>query len=339
MNDLFKEKSVLVTGGTGSFGSAMVRELLQSEAREIKVFSRDESKQFYQAAAIQDPRISYLIGDIRDFESIKVAMRGVDYVFHAAALKHVPAGEEFPEEFLKTNVLGSKNVYEAALGENVLSVVSLSTDKAVDPSSAMGLTKALMEKLSLTYAKRSEGRTKFVVTRFGNVLLSRGSVVPKFIRQLKSGQPITLTDEGMTRYFMSLDDALGLVSHALLKGSNGSLFVRRSHSFRIIDLARSTALVLGVLNPQIQVVGKRVGEKLFEGLMTLDEVQNSKISEVFAEVDVLRLQGSVATPRQLTDDENELLCSSFRLISDLDEIAGHLRHGMDLSSPIHPENH
>jgi UDP-N-acetylglucosamine 4,6-dehydratase len=270
------QSTVLVTGGTGSFGSTMVRRLLDTDVREVRVLSRDELKQHEMRQALGDPRVRFYLGDVRDEDSVHRATRGVDLVFHAAALKQVPSCEFFPLEAVRTNVLGSANVIEAANANGVHSVVCLGTDKAAYPVNAMGMSKALMEKVAQAFARNNPTATTTVSTvRYGNVMMSRGSVVPLFVDQARTGRPITVTDPKMTRFLMSLGDAVHLVEHAFEHARPGDLFIRKAPASTVEDLARAVAAVVGV-DPDIQVIGTRHGEKLYETLATREELVRSE---------------------------------------------------------------
>ena len=270
------QSTVLVTGGTGSFGSTMVRRLLDSGVREVRVFSRDELKQHEMRGALGDPRVRFYIGDVRDHDSVMRATRGVDFVFHAAALKQVPSCEFFPLEAVRTNVLGSSNVIEAANANGVHSLVCLGTDKAAYPVNAMGMTKALMEKVAQAFARNNPtARTTVSTVRYGNVMMSRGSVIPLFVEQLAAGGPVTVTDPKMTRFLMSLDDAVLLVEHAFEHARPGDLFIRKAPASTVGDLARGVAAAMGV-EPQVKVIGTRHGEKLYETLATREELARSE---------------------------------------------------------------
>ncbi len=268
--------TVLVTGGTGSFGSSMVKRLLQSDVAEVRIFSRDELKQDDMRRRLADSRVRFYIGDVRDYDSVHRATRGVDYVFHAAALKQVPSCEFFPLEAVRTNVLGSANVIEASNANEVRSVVCLGTDKAAYPVNAMGISKAMMEKVAQAFARNNPTAATTVSTvRYGNVMASRGSVIPMFLEQLKSGRPMTVTDPGMTRFLMSLDEAVLLVEHAFLHARPGDLFIRKAPASTIGDLAHGVALALDV-EPEIRVIGTRHGEKLYETLATREELSRAE---------------------------------------------------------------
>ena len=263
---------VLVTGGTGSFGSTMVRRLLGSGVDELRILSRDELKQDDMRRSLNDPRVRFYIGDVRDYHSVDRAARGADFVFHAAALKQVPSCEFFPLEAVRTNVMGSSNVIEAANANHVKSVVCLGTDKAVYPVNAMGMSKAMMEKTAQAFARNNPTAHTVVSTvRYGNVMGSRGSVIPLFVEQINAGLPMTVTDPNMTRFLMSLDESVLLVEHALASASPGDLFIRKAPASTIAGLATAVAELMGV-EPKIKVIGTRHGEKLYETLATREEL-------------------------------------------------------------------
>lgn len=263
---------VLITGGTGSFGSTMARRLLETSCSEIRLFSRDEGKHDALRRTIRDERVRFYVGDVRDLSSVHQASRGADFVFHAAALKQVPSCEFFPMEAVRTNVLGSANVIEAAYETGVRTVVCLSTDKAVYPINAMGMSKALMEKVAHAAARnRQSGDTTIATVRYGNVMYSRGSVIPHFIAQARSGQPLTVTDPRMTRFMMSLTEAVHLVEHAFAAASPGDLFVRKAPACTVLDLAVSVARLFGA-SEDVKVIGTRHGEKLYESLVSREEL-------------------------------------------------------------------
>jgi UDP-N-acetylglucosamine 4,6-dehydratase/5-epimerase len=268
--------TILVTGGTGSFGGTMVRRLLAGAAAEVRIFSRDELKQDQMRRDLGDPRVRFYIGDVRDYSSVDRATRGVDYVFHAAALKQVPSCEFFPLEAVRTNVLGSANVIEASNANSVRSVVCLGTDKAAYPINAMGMSKAMMEKVAQAFARNNPtARTVVSTVRYGNVMMSRGSVIPLFVEQARAGRPMTVTDPSMTRFLMSLDDAVALVEHAFTSARPGDLFVRKAPASTVGDLATAVALAMG-REPSIKVIGTRHGEKLFETLATREELTRAE---------------------------------------------------------------
>ena len=264
---------VAITGGTGSFGSTMAMDLLRNGVSAINILSRDEAKQDAMRRRIDDARLHYFIGDVRDPDSVRRAVRGADFVFHAAALKQVPSCEFFPEQAVATNVRGSYNVIEAAASEGVRSVVCLSTDKAVYPVNAMGMTKALMEKTAQAFARNNPNSpTTVSLTRYGNVMYSRGSVIPLFIQQLQAGKPLTLTEPLMTRFLMSLEQSVDLVYHAFFHAAPGDLFVRKAPASTVETLARAVASLLGDDDPEIRVIGSRHGEKLHETLLSREEM-------------------------------------------------------------------
>lgn len=273
----FVDKVLLITGGTGSFGNAVMRRFLNSDIREIRIFSRDEKKQDDCRKRYADTKLKFFIGDVRDYASVLNAMRGVDYVFNAAALKQVPSCEFFPMEAVKTNVNGTDNVIEAASYCGVKRVVCLSTDKAVYPINAMGISKAMMEKVMIAKSRVLFGM-KIVVcgTRYGNVMASRGSVIPIFVEQLKSGQPLTITDPAMTRFMMTLEDAVELVFYAFQHGNSGEIFVQKAPSATIATLARAIVELFGKPDHPIQVIGTRHGEKVYETLMSREEMVGSE---------------------------------------------------------------
>jgi UDP-N-acetylglucosamine 4,6-dehydratase/5-epimerase len=265
--------TVAITGGTGSFGSTMASHLLRRGAHRIHILSRDEAKQDEMRKRFADSRLRFFIGDVRDYESVAEAFVNTDFVFHAAALKQVPSCEFFPAQAVKTNVMGSHNVIQAAAAAGVRSVVCLSTDKAVYPVNAMGMSKALMEKTAQAFARNHpESGTCVSVTRYGNVMYSRGSVIPLFVKQLQSGQPLTLTEPRMTRFLMSLHESVDLVEHAFLHAEPGDLFVRKAPACTVEVLARAVASLLGQENPDIKMIGTRHGEKLHETLISSEEM-------------------------------------------------------------------
>jgi len=267
---MFKGKTLLITGGTGSFGNAVLKRFLDTDIKEIRVFSRDEKKQEDMRIALSNPKLKFYIGDVREYHSVANAIQGVDYIFHAAALKQVPSCEFYPMEAIRTNVLGAENVLNAAADYRVEKLIVLSTDKAVYPINAMGMSKALMEKLMLAKARVSSGKTIFCGTRYGNVMGSRGSVIPLFISQIRDKKPITITDPNMTRFMMSLDDAVDLVLYAYQNGRQGDRFVQKAPAATIETLAKAL-LELFHANTQIRTIGTRHGEKLHETLLTREE--------------------------------------------------------------------
>lgn len=269
----FDNSVVTITGGTGSFGSTMAVNLLEKGVRKINIFSRDEAKQDEMRRRFNDERLRFFIGDVRDADSVAPAVRGADYVFHAAALKQVPSCEFFPQQAVKTNVVGSDNVIKAAAEAGVKSLVCLSTDKAVYPVNAMGMSKALMEKTAQAFARNFPDSDMTVsVTRYGNVMYSRGSVIPMFVNQLKSGQPLTLTDPEMTRFLMSLAESVDLVEYAFLNANPGDIYVKKAPGATVEVLARAVASLLGNDDPEIKVIGSRHGEKMHEALLSSEEI-------------------------------------------------------------------
>ena len=272
---MFKDKVLLITGGTGSFGNAVLRRLLDSGLREIRILSRDEKKQDDMRKKYNSPKLKFYIGDVRDYQSALNAVRGVDFIFHAAALKQVPSCEFHPLEAVKTNVLGTENMLEAAINCHVSRVVVLSTDKAVYPINAMGISKAMMEKVAVAKS-RSSNSTVINVTRYGNVMCSRGSVIPLFTDQIRVGQPITITDPSMTRFMMTLDDAVDLVLFAFEHGQPGEIFVQKAPAATIKVLAQALTGILGATEHPIDIIGTRHGEKLFEVLLSREEMVSAQ---------------------------------------------------------------
>lgn len=274
---LFKDKVLLITGGTGSFGNAVLRRFLDSDIKEIRIFSRDEKKQDDMRHHLQNPKVKFYIGDVRDKRSVDGVMDGVDYVFHAAALKQVPSCEFFPIQAVRTNVLGTENVLDSAIMYGVKNVVVLSTDKAAYPINAMGISKAMMEKVAIAKGRQlgENGKTTICCTRYGNVMASRGSVIPLWVEQIKNGAPITITDPNMTRFMMTLDDAVDLVIYAFLHGKNGDLFVRKAPAATLNVLANALKKIYSS-NAEIRVIGTRHGEKLYETLVTREEMSKAE---------------------------------------------------------------
>lgn len=267
----FDNGVLLITGGTGSFGNAVLRRFLDSGLREIRILSRDEKKQDDMRKRYSSPKLKFYIGDVRDSQSVMNAVRGVDYIYHAAALKQVPSCEFHPLEAVKTNVLGTENVLEAAIQCGVKRVVVLSTDKAVYPINAMGISKAMMEKVAVAKS-RSSSETVINVTRYGNVMASRGSVIPLFIEQIRAGAPITITDPSMTRFMMTLDDAVDLVLYAFQHGQPGEIFVQKAPAATIEVLAKALTSLVGKPEHEVRVIGTRHGEKLYEALLSREEM-------------------------------------------------------------------
>jgi len=274
---MFKDKTLLITGGTGSFGNAVLRRMLASDLREIRVFSRDEKKQDDMRKRYNHPKLKFYLGDVRDSASVAAAMRGVDFCFHAAALKQVPSCEFHPMEAVRTNVLGTENVLQAAIAADVKRVVCLSTDKAVYPINAMGISKAMMEKVMVAMSRNLEGtRTVICGTRYGNVMASRGSVIPLFVEQVMAGHPITITDPAMTRFMMTLEDAVELVLYAFEHGTNGDIFVQKAPAATVAVLAQALLEVMDRRNHEIREIGTRHGEKLYEALLSREELVSAK---------------------------------------------------------------
>jgi len=274
---VFKDKTLLITGGTGSFGHAVLRRFLGTEIKEIRIFSRDEKKQDDMRKKYDNPKLKFYIGDVRDVNSIIDAMRGVDYVFHAAALKQVPSCEFYPMQAVQTNVIGTENVLNCAINAKVKKVIVLSTDKAVYPINAMGVSKAMMEKVAVAKSRNlTEKDTMIACTRYGNVMASRGSVIPLFIDQIRNGKEITITDPAMTRFMMTLDQAVELVLFAFEHGNNGDIFVQKAPAATIELLAKALVTLLGHPNHNIKIIGTRHGEKLYEALLTREEMVSAE---------------------------------------------------------------
>ena len=277
INRVFASKTLLITGGTGSFGNAVMRRFLDSDVAEIRIFSRDEKKQDDMRQAYKSPKLKFYIGDVRDPASTNHAMQDVDFVFHAAALKQVPSCEFYPLEAVKTNVTGTENVIDAAISAGVKKVICLSTDKAVYPINAMGMSKALMEKVMVAKSRSlNDSETVLCGTRYGNVMATRGSVIPLMVNQILNGEPITITDPAMTRFMMSLDDALDLVLYAFNNASNGDIFVQKSPASTIDTLTRAVKQVMNKPHHPVNVIGTRHGEKLFEVLLSREEIASAQ---------------------------------------------------------------
>jgi UDP-glucose 4-epimerase len=273
---MFKNKVLMITGGTGSFGNTVLKRFLSTDVREIRIFSRDEKKQEDMRIAFNNSKLKFYIGDVRNYESIYQAMRGVDYVFHAAALKQVPSCEFYPMEAVRTNVIGTENVLNAATANGAQRVVVLSTDKAVYPINAMGISKAMAEKLVVAKSRvQRENEAVFCATRYGNVMASRGSVIPLFVSQLKAGKPLTITDPNMTRFLMSLEDSVDLVLYAFEHGKQGDLFVQKAPASTVADLAQALKELFKMNNP-VRVIGTRHGEKLYESLISREEMAKAQ---------------------------------------------------------------
>jgi len=273
---MFKNKTLLITGGTGSFGNAVLNRFLHSDFSEIRIFSRDEKKQEDMRISLKSDKVKFYIGDVRDYDSIHDALRGVDYVFHAAALKQVPSCEFYPMEAVRTNVLGAENVMRAAIANEVKRCVVLSTDKAVYPINAMGISKAMMEKLMVAKSRLCDpGKTVLSATRYGNVMASRGSVIPLFLDQLRSGKELTITDPSMTRFLMTLEESVDLVLYAFEHARPGDIFVQKAPASTVGDLALAMKELLALDN-EIKIIGTRHGEKLYESLLSREEMARSE---------------------------------------------------------------
>jgi UDP-glucose 4-epimerase len=274
-DDMFENKVLMITGGTGSFGNAVLKRFLSTNLREIRIFSRDEKKQEEMRIALNNDKLKFYLGDVREYSSIHQALKGVDYVFHAAALKQVPSCEFYPMEAVRTNVLGTENLMSAAIANDVKRVVLLSTDKAVYPINAMGISKAMMEKLMVAKARmQTEKETLFCATRYGNVMASRGSVIPLFINQLKEGKPLTVTDPAMTRFLMSLEESVDLVLFAFRHARQGDIFVQKAPASTVADLAQA---LKDLFSPkaEVRIIGTRHGEKLYESLLSREEMAHA----------------------------------------------------------------
>jgi UDP-glucose 4-epimerase len=273
---MFKNKVLLITGGTGSFGNTVLKRFLNTGVKEIRVFSRDEKKQEEMRISLSNPKLKFYIGDVRDYDSLLQAMKGVDYIFHAAALKQVPSCEFYPMEAVRTNILGTQNVLDAATANGVKRVVVLSTDKAVYPINAMGISKAMAEKLMIAKSRaQNTAEAILCATRYGNVMASRGSVIPLFISQIKAGNPLTITDPEMTRFLMSLEDSVDLVEYAFKHANQGDLFVQKAPASTVADLAQALKELFNSKVP-INIIGTRHGEKLFESLISREEMAKAE---------------------------------------------------------------
>lgn len=310
---MFRNKILLITGGTGSFGNAVLQRFMNSDFSEIRVFSRDEKKQEDMRLRLKSDKVKFYIGDVRDYDSIHDALRGVDYVFHAAALKQVPSCEFYPMEAVRTNVLGAENVMRAAIANHVRRCVVLSTDKAVYPINAMGISKAMMEKLMVAKSRLCDpGKTVLSATRYGNVMASRGSVIPLFLEQLLSGKEITITDPNMTRFLMSLDESVDLVLYAFSHARPGDIFVQKAPASTVGDLAQAMMELLRKTN-RIKVIGTRHGEKLYESLVSREEMARAE-----------DLKGYYRIPADSRDlNYNKYFVEGETEISSLDDYTSH----------------
>lgn len=317
---MFKNKVLMITGGTGSFGNTVLKRFLSSDVREIRIFSRDEKKQEEMRIALNDSKLRFCIGDVRNYDSINQAMKGVHYVFHAAALKQVPSCEFYPYEAVQTNVIGAEHVMNAAIANEVERVVVLSTDKAVYPINALGLSKALMEKFMIAKARtQNAGETVFCATRYGNVMASRGSVIPLFVSQLKANKPLTITDPKMTRFLMSLDESVDLVLHAFKHGEQGDIFVQKSPACTVADLAQALREMFARDNP-VRVIGTRHGEKLYETLVSREEMARADDKGPYFRI-----------PADNRDLNYNIYCNDGEpKISDLDDYTSHNTERLDV---------
>ena len=316
---MFKDKTLLITGGTGSFGNAMLRRFLNADFKEIRVFSRDEKKQEDMRIRINNENLKFIIGDVRSYDSIRDALTGVDYVFHAAALKQVPSCEFYPIEALRTNVLGTENLITAAADKGVQRVVLLSTDKAVYPINAMGISKAMAEKVVIAKSRFMNAGTTLCSTRYGNVMASRGSVIPLFMNQIKSGASLTLTDPNMTRFLMSLEDSVDLVLYAYKNAAQGDIFVQKAPASTLQDLAIALKELFNASNP-IKIIGTRHGEKLYETLVTREEMAKAE--------DIGDYYRIPADNRNL--NYNKYFVEGKQKISDIDDYTSHNTERLDV---------
>ena len=318
---MFKDKTLLITGGTGSFGNAVLTHFLHSDFAEIRVFSRDEKKQEDMRIAFKNDKLKFYIGDVREFDSVHDALRGVDYVFHAAALKQVPSCEFYPMEAVRTNVIGTENVMRAAIDHGVRRCVVLSTDKAVYPINAMGMSKAMMEKVMVAKARLcAPGKTVLCATRYGNVMASRGSVIPLFLSQLQAGLPLTLTDPAMTRFLMSLEESVALVLYAFEHARPGDIFVQKAPASTVGDLAQALRELLKRDN-EIKIIGTRHGEKLYESLVSREEMARSE--------DLGDYYRIPADSRDLNYDK--YFVEGETQISQIDDYTSHNTHRLDVA--------
>ena len=317
---MFEGKTLMITGGTGSFGNTVLKRFLSTKVREIRIFSRDEKKQEDMRIALNDSNLKFYIGDVRNYDSVFQAMRGVDYVFHAAALKQVPSCEFYPMEAVRTNVIGTENVLNAATANGVKRVVVLSTDKAVYPINAMGISKAMAEKLVVAKSRvQREGETVFCATRYGNVMASRGSVIPLFVSQIKEGKPLTVTDPNMTRFMMSLEDSVDLVLYAYEHGKQGDIFVQKAPASTVADLAQALTELFGG-KEKVRIIGTRHGEKLFESLISREEMAHAQ-----------DMGGYYRVPADNRDlNYAKFFSEGEEKISQLDDYTSHNTHRLDV---------
>jgi UDP-N-acetylglucosamine 4,6-dehydratase len=318
---MFDNKTLMITGGTGSFGNTVLKRFLDTDVREIRIFSRDEKKQEDMRIALASDKVKFYIGDVRDYESLSQAMVGVDYIFHAAALKQVPSCEFYPMEAVRTNVLGTENVLNAAIANRVNRVVVLSTDKAVYPINAMGISKAMAEKLLVAKSRTvPDDRTVICATRYGNVMASRGSVIPLFVDQLRAGESLTVTDPNMTRFLMSLEDSVDLVLHAFEHGQQGDIFIQKAPASTLADLAQALNELFKADSP-IKIIGTRHGEKLYESLVSREEMAKAE--------DMGRYFRIPADNRDL--NYKKYFVEGEQKISELDDYTSHNTHRLDVN--------
>ncbi|MCL4124752.1 UNVERIFIED_CONTAM: hypothetical protein GTU68_051061 [Idotea baltica] len=325
---MFDNKVLMITGGTGSFGNTVLKRFFDTAVREIlreiRIFSRDEKKQEDMRIALGNDKVKFYIGDVRDYDSLKQAMVGVDYIFHAAALKQVPSCEFYPMEAVRTNIVGTENVLNAAIDSDVKRVVVLSTDKAVYPINAMGISKAMAEKIAVAKSRSvPEGGTVICTTRYGNVMASRGSVIPLFIEQLRADEPLTVTDPEMTRFLMSLEDSVDLVLHAFEYGQQGDIFIQKASASTVADLAQALKELFGKTN-DIKVIGTRHGEKLYESLVSREEMAKSE--------DMGHYYRIPADNRDL--NYNKYFVEGEERINEFDDYTSHNTHRLDVSGVI-----
>jgi len=317
---MFADSVLMITGGTGSFGNAVLNRFLHTDVREIRIFSRDEKKQEDMRLALKSPKLKFYIGDVRNYDSVSQAMKGVDYVFHAAALKQVPSCEFYPMEAVRTNVVGAENVMNAAVENGVKRAIVLSTDKAVYPINAMGLSKAMMEKLMVAKARmRDQGETVLCATRYGNVMASRGSVIPLFVEQIKTGRSLTITDPNMTRFLMSLEDSVDLVLHAFQHARQGDILVQKAPASTVGDLAQALKELFDSQG-SIDVIGTRHGEKLYESLLSREEMARAE--------DMDRYYRVPADNRDL--NYNKYFVEGEQAVSDLEDYTSHNTERLDV---------
>lgn len=318
---MFDNKILMITGGTGSFGNTVLKRFLDTNVREIRIFSRDEKKQEDMRIALASDKVKFYIGDVRDYESLSQAMVGVDYIFHAAALKQVPSCEFYPMEAVRTNVLGTENVLNAAIANRVSRVVVLSTDKAVYPINAMGISKAMAEKLLVAKSRMvPDGGTVICATRYGNVMASRGSVIPLFVNQLRAAESLTVTDPNMTRFLMSLEDSVDLVLHAFEHGRQGDIFIQKAPASTLADLAQALKELFKI-DSSIKIIGTRHGEKLYESLVSREEMAKAE--------DMGRYFRIPADNRDL--NYKKYFVEGEQKISELDDYTSHNTHRLDVS--------